>query len=197
MKCSLSVLINEKYGNISERIMGYICREVLQALSWLHKNHRVHRDIKSDNILISDNGDIKLSDFGISVQLTSDQKKQNEINGTPSWMAPEVIDGNWDEKADIWSLGILAIELAERDPPYVNENHYVAIQKIANNPSPSLRNPKKWSKYFNDFIKKSLQKIPECRPSANELLEHTFIIRAGESGKEIFSEFVQNWVKKN
>ena len=177
-----------------EKIMGYICREILQGLSWLHRNNRVHRDIKSDNILISENGDVKISDFGVSFQITCDEREKFNIAGTPCWMAPELIHGNfYDHKIDIWSLGILAIELAEKNPPYINEDKFLAMQYIANGPSPVLKNNQKWSKYFYDFLKKCTQKIPDERPDADELLKHTFISRVGPLGREFFIEFIKEW----
>ena len=193
MKYTLSHLIQAKYGTMTEKIMGYICREILQALSWLHLNNRVHRDIKSDNVLISDSGDIKLSDFGISVQLTLDENEKGGIFGTPCWMAPEVINGRYDHKADVWSVGIVALELAEKDPPYIYDDHLIAMEKISNGPSPKLKNSKKWSKYFCDFLNKCLQKIPDQRPTADELLGHTFITRAGPTGKDVFCEMLNTW----
>lgn len=194
MKCSLSELINEKFGVMPERIMGYICREVLQGLLVLHQNNRVHRDIKSDNVLISQSGDVKISDFGISVQLTCDELQKVSIEGTPCWMAPELLHGGFfDHKVDIWSVGIMALELAEKDPPYIHDDKYIAMQHIANNPAPRLKNPAKWSKYFLDFLGKCLVKIPDERLSADELLRHTFIKRVGPTGKEVFTEFLTDW----
>ena len=199
MNYSLSSLVHDKHGMMTEKLMAYICREVLQALSVLHRNNRIHRDIKSDNVLISGNGDVKISDFGISVQITCDENQKTSIEGTPCWMAPELIHGHfYDNKADIWSVGILAIELAEEDPPYIHEDKYLAMQHIANGPSPTLKQPGKWSKYFIDFIRRCVQKIPDERPTAQELLNHTFISRVGPTGKELFAEFVEKWrIEKN
>lgn len=194
MKYTLSKLVLSKYGKMSEKIMGYICREILQALAFLHRHHRVHRDIKSNNILISESGEIKISDFGVSLQLTIEDTEKIDFMGTPCWMAPEIIEGAYhDGKSDIWSLGIFALELAEKDPPYIHQEKYVAMENIANGPPPFLSKPSKWSKYFCDFVKKCLTKIPDQRSSAEELLRHTFIKRVGPTGKDIFVEFLRKW----
>jgi len=132
----------DRWGMIPEHLMAYIFREVLTGLANLHHDHRIHRDIKSDNILISWDGKVKLSDFGYAAQLTTEEDKRTTVVGTPCWMAPELIIGSrYDTKVDIWSLGIVALEVAERDPPFLKENPLRALYMISNAPSPALKKP--------------------------------------------------------
>jgi p21-activated kinase 1 len=195
MRTSLTSVIKKTFGKMTEKIMAFVIREVLQALSWLHKNNRVHRDVKSSNILISESGDVKLTDFGISCQLTSDINQKFDVVGTPCWMAPELITSNFhDCKADIWSLGIVLLELCEQNPPHIEKERHEALELIANGPAPSVKNPKKWSKHLMSFFKSCVNKIPEQRPTADELLRHVFISRVGADGKEQFTDFVNTWV---
>lgn len=195
MKCSLAQVVKQVPGKMTERIMAYVIREALMALSWLHMNNRVHRDIKSSNILIGEGGEIKLTDFGISCQLTSDHKQKFDIVGTPCWMAPELITSNYhDCKADIWSIGIVLLELCEQNPPHIEKDRLVALEHIANGPAPSMKNPNKWSKHLLSFFKNCVNKVPEMRPTADELLRHIFIRRVGVDAKEEFKEFVNSSV---
>ncbi|CAG9309994.1 unnamed protein product [Blepharisma stoltei] len=197
MKCNLTNLIKDKWGMMTERQMAYICKEILLALRWLHKQNRIHRDIKSDNILLSINGEIKLSDFGVCAQITNESYDMT-IAGTPCWMAPELISSSYyDQKVDIWSLGIVLFELVEGNPPYFNQPQTEILQSIANNPPPKLTHPTKWSSSFKDFIRICLQKNPGERASADTLLRHPFLERVGTFARDDFKDFIDEWLNMN
>uniref|UniRef100_A0A7I4YEX0 non-specific serine/threonine protein kinase n=1 Tax=Haemonchus contortus TaxID=6289 RepID=A0A7I4YEX0_HAECO len=164
-----------------------ICSETLSALHYLHQLHRIHRDIKAGNILLSDTAHVKLADFGSA----SMSDPAQTFIGTPFFMAPEVIlamdEGHYTEKADIWSLGITCIELAERRPPLFNMNAMSALYHIAQNDPPKLapitnENQPEWSDWFKDFVNICLQKDAEQRPATGELLNHPFITRYDHKG---------------
>uniref|UniRef100_A0A673MXC9 non-specific serine/threonine protein kinase n=1 Tax=Sinocyclocheilus rhinocerous TaxID=307959 RepID=A0A673MXC9_9TELE len=171
---------NTKGNSLKEDWIAYICREILRGLSHLHTHKVIHRDIKGQNVLLTENAEVKLVDFGVSAQLDRTVGRRNTFIGTPYWMAPEVIacdenpDSTYDYRSDIWSLGITAIEMAEGAPPLCDMHPMRALFLIPRNPPPKLKS-KKWSKKFIDFIEGCLVKSYPSRPSTEQLLKHSFI----------------------
>jgi len=169
---------------LTEPLIAAICQATLKGLRSIHSAHKIHRDIKSDNLLINENGVLKIADFGFSCQLTQNHKKRNTIVGTPYWMAPELIQGlNYDEKVDIWSLGIMAMECAESKPPYMEFPPLRALYMITTQGIPDLENPDQWSRDFKDFIKQCVQKDPSLRPTASQLLLHPFFFNTANNSE--------------
>uniref|UniRef100_A0A8C3LW94 non-specific serine/threonine protein kinase n=1 Tax=Chrysolophus pictus TaxID=9089 RepID=A0A8C3LW94_CHRPC len=173
---SASDLLEVHKKPLQEVEIAAITHGALQGLAYLHSHNMIHRDIKAGNILLTEPGQVKLADFG-SASIAS---PANSFVGTPYWMAPEVIlamdEGQYDGKVDVWSLGITCIELAERKPPLFNMNAMSALYHIAQNESPTLQS-NEWSDYFRNFVDSCLQKIPQDRPTSEELLKHMFVLR--------------------
>ncbi|XP_067291455.1 TRAF2 and NCK interacting kinase b isoform X3 [Pseudorasbora parva] len=178
---SVTDLIKNTKGNsLKEEWTAYICREILRGLTHLHQHKVIHRDIKGQNVLLTENAEVKLVDFGVSAQLDRTVGRRNTFIGTPYWMAPEVIacdenpDATYDFKSDLWSLGITAIEMAEGAPPLCDMHPMRALFLIPRNPAPRLKS-KKWSKKFQSFIESCLVKNHNQRPSTEQLIKHPFI----------------------
>ncbi|KAM4676991.1 misshapen-like kinase 1 isoform 5-T5 [Discoglossus pictus] len=178
---SVTDLVKNTKGNaLKEDCIAYICREILRGLSHLHAHKVIHRDIKGQNVLLTENAEVKLVDFGVSAQLDRTVGRRNTFIGTPYWMAPEVIacdenpDATYDYRSDIWSLGITAIEMAEGAPPLCDMHPMRALFLIPRNPPPKLKS-KKWSKKFIDFIDTCLIKNYMSRPPTEPLLKYPFI----------------------
>ncbi|XP_060561301.1 serine/threonine-protein kinase TAO1-like [Ruditapes philippinarum] len=171
---SASDIIEVHKKALKEVEIAQICHDALQGLVYLHSQNKIHRDVKAGNILLTENGTVKLADFG-SASLSC---PANSFVGTPYWMAPEVIlamdEGQYDGKADVWSLGIMCIELAERKPPLFNMNAMSALYHIAQNDSPTLAGGE-WSDDFRAFVDSCLAKNPDDRPNAEQLLRHPFV----------------------
>ncbi|MGH0129387.1 UNVERIFIED_CONTAM: hypothetical protein FKN15_024116 [Acipenser sinensis] len=166
---------------LTEPQIRVVCKQTLEALCYLHDIKVIHRDLKAGNILLSIDGDIKLADFGVSAKNTKTLQRRDSFIGTPYWMAPEVVmcetskDRPYDYKADIWSLGVTLIELAEIEPPHHELNPMRVLLKIAKAEPPTLSQPSKWSAEFKDFLRKALDKNLDNRWNANQLLQHPFV----------------------
>ncbi|XP_074188535.1 mitogen-activated protein kinase kinase kinase kinase 4 isoform X33 [Rhinolophus sinicus] len=178
---SITDLVKNTKGNtLKEDWIAYISREILRGLAHLHIHHVIHRDIKGQNVLLTENAEVKLVDFGVSAQLDRTVGRRNTFIGTPYWMAPEVIacdenpDATYDYRSDLWSCGITAIEMAEGAPPLCDMHPMRALFLIPRNPPPRLKS-KKWSKKFFSFIEGCLVKNYTQRPSTEQLLKHPFI----------------------
>ncbi|XP_078179839.1 protein kinase superfamily protein isoform X2 [Carex rostrata] len=175
-----------------ESQIAYVCREALKGLAYLHSIFKVHRDIKGGNILLTDQGEVKLGDFGVAAQLTRTMSKRNTFIGTPHWMAPEVIqESRYDGKVDVWALGVSAIEMAEGLPPRSTVHPMRVLFMISSEPAPMLEDKEKWSLLFHDFIAKCLTKDPRLRPTAAEMVKHKFIERCTTGASKMLPRLKQ------
>uniref|UniRef100_A0A3Q3WHG7 non-specific serine/threonine protein kinase n=1 Tax=Mola mola TaxID=94237 RepID=A0A3Q3WHG7_MOLML len=172
---------------LTEPQIRVVCKQTLQALIYLHENKIIHRDLKAGNILLSLDGEVKLADFGVSAKNTKTLQRRDSFIGTPYWMAPEVVmcetskDRPYDYKADIWSLGVTLIELAQIEPPNHEMNPMRVLLKIAKSEPPTLMHPSRWSPEFNDFLRKALDKNVDNRWSPVQLLQHPFVTSVTDS----------------
>ncbi|NXI41849.1 SLK kinase, partial [Galbula dea] len=180
---------------LTEPQIKVVCRQTLEALNYLHENKIIHRDLKAGNILFTLDGDIKLADFGVSAKNTRTIQRRDSFIGTPYWMAPEVVmcetskDRPYDYKADIWSLGITLIEMAQIEPPHHELNPMRVLLKIAKSDPPTLAQPSKWSPDFKDFLKKCLEKNVDARWNAAQLLQHPFVtVTSNKPIRELIAE---------
>lgn len=186
---SVSDIMRLRKKTLSEHEIATILSDTLKGLEYLHLRRKIHRDIKAGNILLNSEGHAKLADFGVAGQLTDTMAKRNTVIGTPFWMAPEVIEEiGYDCVADVWSLGITALEMAEGKPPYGDIHPMRAIFMIPTKPPPSFREPDRWSPEFIDFVSLCLVKNPEERATATDLLQHEFIKNARPNS--ILSEMI-------
>uniref|UniRef100_A0A8B9SDS0 non-specific serine/threonine protein kinase n=1 Tax=Apteryx owenii TaxID=8824 RepID=A0A8B9SDS0_APTOW len=207
---SVSDIIRLRNKTLTEDEIATILKSTLKGLEYLHFMRKIHRDIKAGNILLNTEGHAKLADFGVAGQLTDTMAKRNTVIGTPFWMAPEVIQEiGYNCVADIWSLGITSIEMAEGKPPYADIHPMRAIFMIPTNPPPTFRKPELWSDEFTDFVKKCLVKNPEQRATATQLLQdedeldsHTMVKTSSESAGTMratstMSEGAQTMIEHN
>ncbi|XP_047273584.1 serine/threonine-protein kinase 10 isoform X2 [Homo sapiens] len=193
---AVDAIMLELDRGLTEPQIQVVCRQMLEALNFLHSKRIIHRDLKAGNVLMTLEGDIRLADFGVSAKNLKTLQKRDSFIGTPYWMAPEVVmcetmkDTPYDYKADIWSLGITLIEMAQIEPPHHELNPMRVLLKIAKSDPPTLLTPSKWSVEFRDFLKIALDKNPETRPSAAQLLEHPFVssITSNKALRELVAE---------
>ncbi|KAM9313279.1 uncharacterized protein PAF06_011268 [Gastrophryne carolinensis] len=184
---ALDAVMLELGHGLKESQICVVSHQTLLGLQYLHANKIIHRDLKAGNILLTQQGDIRLADFGVSAVNNKTIQHRSSFIGTPYWMAPEVVicetckDTPYDYKADIWSLGITLIELAEAQPPNHEMNPTRVLLKILKSQPPHLKYPQLWSADFNNFLEKCLQRNPQQRPSASELLKHLFVSNGGDN----------------
>ncbi|XP_015610405.1 neither inactivation nor afterpotential protein C isoform X2 [Cephus cinctus] len=179
---------------LREEHIAYILKEVVKALVHLHENNVIHRDIRGSNILLTKEGEIKLVDFGLSRMIKGEMGKRKTCIGSPCWMAPEVVTSKNDpetgygSRADVWAIGITAIELADGKPPFQDMHPTRALFQILRNPPPGLYRPANWSQNFNDFISECLEKNPDNRPFMAEIIEHPFLSELPENDYTLTQE---------
>ncbi|XP_077588113.1 serine/threonine-protein kinase PAK 6 [Stigmatopora nigra] len=165
---------------LSEEQIATVCEAVLQALAYLHSQGVIHRDIKSDSILLTLDGRVKLSDFGFCAQISKDIPKRKSLVGTPYWMAPEVISKSpYGTEVDVWSMGVMVVEMVDGEPPYFSETPVAAMKRLRDEPAPTVRNVSQVSPVLKDFLDRMLTRGPHERASATDLLEHPFLLQSG------------------
>jgi len=176
MDCDLTTVLNRYEENDQQLLESQVTKivvETLKGLAFLHQANFIHRDIKSDNILLNAEGQVKLADFGFSAQFQGGQTKRNTIVGTPYWMAPELINGKpYDARVDVWSLGVVVMEMCDGEPPYLDETPMKALLLISTKGMPDLKHPDTWSETLQDFLARCLTKDAENRPTTAQLLKH-------------------------
>jgi len=174
---------------ISEDQIAFVITQVLSGLDYIHGLNKIHRDIKSDNVLLDTHGNAKLADFGYTVQLTQERSNRNTTIGTPYWEAPEVITGDeYDYKVDIWSCGVMALEMAQGEPPYLDLPPLTALRLIVLDGIPPLS--EEWSGNFREFVRLCLTIDSKSRPNAPTLLQHTFLQQVGAATKTSFRKLL-------
>lgn len=174
--CLTEVLEQWPELKMSEGQIALVCRGTLSALAYVHSQHRIHRDIKSDNILVNSKGEVKLADFGYAAQLTRGRSERDTVVGTPYWMAPELIRGHqYGVKVDIWSTGIMLMEMCEGEPPYMDSPPLRALFLITTKGIPPLKDGAKWSQPLKEFVQQCLIKKVDERPDALAMLQHPFL----------------------
>lgn len=184
-------------GPLTEDQIAYVIRETLKGIHYLHHVGKIHRDIKGANILLTEDGDVKLADFGVSAQITATMSKRKSFIGTPYWMAPEVAaverKGGYNHQCDIWAIGITAIELAELQPPMFDLHPMRALFLMSKSgfKPPTLKDKSRWSLEFHNFVKLALTKNPKKRPNAERLLLHRFVFPRPELHKELMKELLE------
>lgn len=182
----LTDIVQETTVKMSENVIAQVMKQTLEGLEYIHSKHIIHRDIKSDNLLIGGRGEVKIADFGYAAQLIKSARVRQTVCGTPYWMAPELIQGkDYTQKVDIWSLGVMMIECAENDPPYFEEDPIRALFRITTEGLPPLKEPNKWSDDFKSFLKLTVTQDPENRPTATELLQHPYIKNSSSDPSEL------------
>ncbi|XP_059573752.1 serine/threonine-protein kinase PAK 4 isoform X5 [Alligator mississippiensis] len=168
------------HTRMNEEQIAAVCQAVLRALSVLHAQGVIHRDIKSDSILLTHDGRVKLSDFGFCAQVNKEVPRRKSLVGTPYWMAPELISRlPYGPEVDIWSLGVMVMEMVDGEPPYFNEPPLKAMKMIRDSPPPRLKNAHKVSPLLKGFLERLLVREPAARATAGELLSHPFLAKAG------------------
>lgn len=195
---SCSKMMTKMGKNFLEEEIAAVVYQVLQGLEYLANARKMHRDVKADNLLLKSSGEVKIADLGVAAQLKNTMDFHKTATGTPYWMAPELVsETRYNSKVDVWSLGITAIELAERKPPLFDFVPMRALFMIAqqSRPPPALAKPGDWSPDFNDFVTKCLVKDPELRASATDLLEHPWINQVKPRSKEVVASLVQRYTR--
>jgi serine/threonine protein kinase len=181
---------------LTEDQIAFVMTEVLSGLDYIHGLNKIHRDIKSDNVLLDTKGNAKLADFGYTVQLTQERSNRNTTIGTPYWEAPEVITGDeYDNKVDIWSCGIMALEMAEGEPPYLDLPPLTALRLIVLDGIPPL--DQKWSPEFREFVGLCLSIDTKSRAATTTLLHHPFLHKVEPSTKSSFRKVIIDVKQKN